>query len=105
MIRISTCLTASLGLLVGCDFGAPASGRDFTEEGLEAFFRQHTVNGNYAVAAKARFTFPSPGTAYLLTVHGYPNNLSVCKELIAPYNEDPNLSVIPGSTYYCEVLR
>lgn len=45
-----------------------------------------------------------PGTAYLGTIHGYPNNLSVCEELIEPYNTDPTLTTIPGSTYYCETL-
>ena len=42
--------------------------------------------------------------AYLATIHGYPNNLSVCKELIAPYNKDSSKSVIAGE-YYCEELR
>lgn len=80
-------------------------GRDLSEEQLEGFFRNHTIEGNHAVAAKVRFSVPIPGTAYLLTVHGYPDNLAVCEQLIAPYNEDPNLSVMPGNTYFCEVLR
>lgn len=45
----------------------------------------------------------SVGPAWLATIHGYPSNLSVCEELIAPYNEDPELSVIGGS-YYCEAI-
>jgi hypothetical protein len=101
----SVALAMFLSALLGCDLGNPVQGRDLSEEGLEAFFRKHTVNGNHAVAAKVRFTVPSPGVAYLLTVHGYPNNLSVCEELIAPYNKDPSLSVMPGNTYFCEVLR
>jgi hypothetical protein len=81
------------------------SGGDLTEEQLETFFRKRTVTGNHAVAIKLRFTVPSPSIAYLGTIHGYPNNLLVCEELIAPYNKDPSLTTIPGGTYFCEVLR
>jgi hypothetical protein len=78
---------------------------NLSEESLETYFRNHTVEGNHAVAIKRSFTVPRPGTAYLGTIHGYPNNLSVCQELIAPYNENPSLSVIPNGYYYCEILR
>lgn len=78
---------------------------DLTEAELEEFFRSHTVAGNHAAAIKLRYTIPAPGTAYLGTIHGYPNNLVVCEELIEPYNSDPSLTIIPGGTYYCEVLR
>jgi hypothetical protein len=44
------------------------------------------------------------GSAYLATIHGYPNNRSVCEQIIAPYNKDAALSVIPGE-YFCEELR
>lgn len=80
------------------------SGDDLTEDKLDKFFRNHTVSGKHAVAIKKYSTLPQSGTAYLGTIHGYPNNLSVCEELIAPYNEDASLSVIPGGKYYCEVL-
>lgn len=78
---------------------------DLSEEELETFFRHHTIANNNAVAIKLNFTVPQPGTAYLGTIHGYPDNVSVCEELIAPYNEDSSLTIIPGGTYYCEVLR
>lgn len=78
----------------------PFSGGDLTEDKLDGFFRNHTVSGKHVVAVKRSNSF---GTSYLLTIHGYPDNLSVCEEIIAPYNEDPSLSVIPGK-YYCEVL-
>ena len=81
------------------------TGADLTEEEVEDFFRRHTVSGNHAAAIKLRFTIPRPGTAYLGTIHGYPNNLQVCEELIEPYNKDPSLTIIPGSRYFCEVLR
>lgn len=82
-----------------------AYSKDLTEEEVESFFRKNTISGNYAAAMKIRFTVPVPGVAYLGTIHGYPDNLSVCEELIAPYNMDPSLTTIPGSTYYCELLR
>ncbi len=41
--------------------------------------------------------------SWLATVHGYPNNVSVCEELIAPYNANAELSALPGE-YYCERL-
>lgn|GEM_PF-2911559 len=41
--------------------------------------------------------------SWLATIHGYPDNRSVCEELIEPYNSDPELSVLPG-TYYCEAI-
>lgn len=80
-------------------------GVDLSEGDLEDFFRGHTVSGNRAVAIKLRFSVPRSGTAYLATVHGYPNNLQVCEELIAPYNSDPSLTTVPGSRYFCEVLQ
>ena len=78
----------------------PFSGSDLTEDKLDKFFRNHTVSGKYAVAIKK---YSLGVTSYLGTIHGYPNNLSVCEELIAPYKEDASLSVIPGK-YYCEVF-
>lgn len=82
-----------------------AFGGDLTEEDLDAFFRKHTVSGKHVVAVKKLTTISGQSAvSYLSTIHGYPDNLGVCKELIAPYNEDPSLSVIPA-TYFCEVLR
>ena len=40
---------------------------------------------------------------WLATVHGFPDNGAVCEELIKPYNNDPSLSVLPGS-YRCKLL-
>jgi hypothetical protein len=71
-----------------------------TSTDLERFFRRHKIENKHAVAIKKR----SVGEAYLATIHGYPNNLSVCEELIAPYNKTPSKSVVPGA-YYCEELR
>jgi hypothetical protein len=44
------------------------------------------------------------GTDYLITVHGYPDDLAICMDLIKPYNEDPSLSVLPGE-YSCVPLN
>jgi len=80
-------------LLSGC-------GKTLTEEELESFFRKHKIEGSYPVALKKR----SVADAYLATIHGYPDNLSVCKEIIEPYNKNQELSTVEGE-YYCEVLR
>jgi hypothetical protein len=44
------------------------------------------------------------GENYLVTIHGYPTNLSVCEQLIALYNQDQSSSALPGE-YFCEELR
>ena len=86
--------------LTGCDQLSVTSG-DMTSSQLEAFLRKHKVDNHNPVALKKRSV---GGDSYLATVHGYPNNLSVCMELVAPYNSNPSLSVLPG-TYFCEELR
>jgi hypothetical protein len=76
-------------------------GDSITNEQLEGFFRAHKVEGKSVVALKKR----SLGvTSYLATIHGYPDNLSVCEEVAAPYDKDSSTSVISGE-YYCEELR
>ena len=92
---------AVIGLLTACGQAKIAASSAVTPAELESFFRHHMVNDHYAVALKKR---SSAGDSYLLTVHGYPNNLAVCQKLIKPYNEDPQLSVMPGQ-YFCEELR
>jgi hypothetical protein len=90
---------AMFAFMSGCT--TATIGSDLTESELESFFRKNKVEGNYVAALKKR----SAGVvAYLATVHGYPNNLSVCNELIVPYNNDESKSVLPGE-YYCEELR
>ena len=85
----------------GCTSTTITSGDSITESELEGFFAKHKVEGNVVAALKKR----SAGVvAYLATIHGYPNNLSVCEELIAPYNKNAAISAIPGE-YYCEELR
>lgn len=92
---------AFVAMLAGCTPGTMTLGDSITNEQLESFFRAHRVEGNHAVALKKR----SVGlVSYLATVHGYPNNRSVCEELVAPYNRDSSESTIPGE-YYCEELR
>ena len=87
-------------MLSGCEKVTITSGDSITEEKLESFFRKHKVGGNYPVAIKKH----SIAESYLATIHGYPDNLSVCKQIIEPYNKDQKLSAIEGE-YYCEVLR
>jgi hypothetical protein len=77
------------------------TGDTVSSSDIEALFRKHKVDGHPAVALKKR----TPGSvAYLATIHGFLNNLSVCEEIIRPYNKDASLSVIPGE-YFCEELR
>jgi hypothetical protein len=89
------CLGA-VPLLLAFGWGGGLSSSD-----VEQFFRGHKVEGYYAVAIKKRTL---GGVAYLSTVHGFPDNTSVCEELIAPYNKDRSLSAISGE-YFCEELR
>jgi hypothetical protein len=91
--------------IIAASSSGVGSGGDLSEDDLEHFFRSHTISGNEAVAIKLRFSVPVPGSAYLATVHGYPNNRQVCEDLIAPYNTDPSLTTIQGGRYFCEVLR
>jgi hypothetical protein len=88
---------AAISLVAGCT----QAGGNLSSTQLESYFRHHQVNGHYAVAVKKR---SAAGESYLMTIHGYPNNLSVCEMLIKPYNENAKLSVLPGN-YHCEVLR
>lgn len=76
-------------------------GSDITYEEFEIYLRNHTIDGNVAVAIKkASFA----GVAFLATVHGYPDNSSVCEDLIEPYNNDPSMSVM-GGQYFCQRLE
>jgi hypothetical protein len=43
------------------------------------------------------------GPAWLATIHGYPDNKTVCEQLIEPYNSGEMPSDLPG-TYFCEEL-
>lgn len=92
-------LIFALGVM-GC--GGDPVAKSMTEEQLEAFFRGRTVHGEAVVALKKRII--DGQNSYLATIHGYPNNLSVCEELIKPYNADASMSTLPGQ-YFCEVLR
>lgn len=93
-------LITMLALCLGCSKATIKSDASISEDDLQKFFRKHKINNHSAVALKKH----SIGDSYLATIHGYPNNLSVCEELIAPYNKDSALSTIPGD-YYCEVLQ
>ena len=88
-------------LLMGCDQVTVTTGDSIPSSDVEDFFRKHKVDGYPAVALKKHTL---GGSAYLATIHGYPNNRSVCEQIIAPYNKDAALSVIPGE-YFCEELR
>ena len=76
-------------------------GGSLSSSDVDSFFRGRTVDGHYAVAIKKRVL---GGESYLATIHGYPTNLSVCEQLIAPYNQDQSTSALPGE-YFCEELR
>lgn len=40
------------------------------------------------------------GPDWLATFHGLPDNRAACEEVVGPYNDDPDLSVLPGA-YRC----
>lgn len=87
--------------VIGCNDISFMANDIVTEDEVAQFFKTHKVAGNYAAALKKS----SLGqVSYLATIHGYPNNLDVCNDLIAPYNENESLSTIPGY-YFCEELR
>jgi len=65
---------------------------------LKAYFAKHRVGSS------ADYAIVKNGTDYLATVHGYMDDGSVCEQLIAPYNKNPALSVLPG-TYSCVPLN
>jgi len=99
--RQSTTQSAENGEDISSDAFPGNSVSDITYEELEAYLRSHTVDGNISVAIKKA----SLGDiSYLATVHGYPNNMSVCEDLIEPYNNDASLSVISGQ-FFCERLE
>lgn len=91
-------IIACLGLLLCC-FLTGCSG-NISDSELEKFFRKHTVDGNVPVALKKKGIAES----YLATIHGFPDNMSVCNDLAEPYNNNPDKSVIMGE-YYCKELR
>ena len=62
---------------------------------VDSFFRGRTVDGHYAVAIKKRVL---GGESYLATVHGYPTNLSVREQVVAPYNQGQSLCFCREST-------
>lgn len=92
-------------LATGCDtepssqLGFIGSG-SITSDQLEEFFAHHKIDDSRAVAIKKRSLGEE---SYLATVHGFPNNWSVCSELIAPYNENASLSAVQGE-YFCKGL-
>ena len=80
--------------LMGCDSGPT----QITQDDLKAYFAKHRVGSS------ADYAIVKNGTDYLATVHGYMDDGSVCEQLIAPYNKNPALSVLPG-TYSCVPLN
>jgi len=94
-------LICSVFLLGGCSKLTITTGDSISSDELEAFFREHKVDGNPAVALKKS----SFGVAsYLATIHGYPDNMAVCDSLIEPYNKGSSKPVVSG-TYYCQELK
>ena len=88
-------LAIFLGIFV---LTAGCGARDADQEDVQRFFSKNKIDGSpdYAVMKN--------GTVHLLTIHGYADDMSACMELIKPYNEDPSLSVLPG-TYSCVPLN
>jgi hypothetical protein len=72
--------------------------QEISQEKLKEYFKNHKVgrSSDYAVMKNSN--------DYLLTIHGYMDDREVCESLIKNYNEDPKLSVLPG-TYSCIQLN
>lgn len=72
-----------------------------SDDELKALFSKHRAGEStaYAVIKESLGT-----SSYLLTIHGYPDNGHVCRDLVAPYNSGASGSAIAG-TYRCEPLR
>jgi hypothetical protein len=69
-----------------------------TQEDVREFFATHKIgrSPDYAVVKN--------GTDYLAVIYGMDDDLSVCLDLIKPYNENPTLSNLPGA-YSCVALN
>ena len=81
-----------LVIIAGC------SKESTTQDDLKKYFSNHKIGSSpdYAIMKN--------GTDYLATIHGYMDDQSVCLSIIKPLNEDPSLSVMPG-TYTCVPLN
>ena len=87
--------------ILACLFAVSAaacSDKPATQEDLKAYFSKHKIgtSPDYAIMKN--------GDDYLATIHGYLDDQAVCMSLIKPMNEDPSLSVMPG-TYSCVPLN
>lgn len=71
------------------------------EEKLRIFFKENKI-GRTTDYAFIKNSFA--GKAYLITIHGYADNKSVCEKLVQEYNDNPELSTIKGQ-YSCEPLN
>ena len=93
-------LSRSIGLIsVGLVVVVAACGtRTSDQEDVRRFFSEHKIgrSPDYAVMKN--------GTDHLATIHGYADDLSVCMEIIEPYNKDASLSTLAG-TYSCVPLN
>ena len=69
-----------------------------TQEDVREFFATHKIghSPDYAIVKN--------GTDYLAVIFGMNDDLSVCMDLIKPYNQNPSLSTIQG-TYSCVPLN
>lgn len=72
--------------------------KQITNKELLEFFSKNRVgpSPDYAVVKN--------GHDYLILVYGYANDYDTCLQIIEPYNNDPNLSILPG-TYQCLPLN
>lgn len=72
--------------------------QETTQDDLKNYFKNHRIgsSSDYAVIKN--------GDDYLLTIHGYMDDKQSCEDIIKPLNEDPKLSVMPG-TYSCIKLN
>lgn len=101
-------LTLFATILVGCSEGAlpkndPDHGRTYIEFLIELSEVYQSKPANYSRAYAVMKTGVA-GRDWLATVHGLPDNLAACEEIIAPYRTDAALTTLQGR-YFCEEIE
>lgn len=87
--------TMFLLLIAGC------SKKDINQDDIVEYFKTHkTKSPVYAIVKNSSVA----GDTYLGVFFGLLDNYSACEEVIKPYNENPELSVIIGQ-YRCVALN
>jgi protein involved in sex pheromone biosynthesis len=88
-------------LICLCFIVSGCSNKQIEEKDIVEYFKTHkTTSSTYAIVKNSDVS----GDNYLGVFFGLSDNFAACAEIIKPYNENPELSVISG-TYRCERLN